>query len=357
MFPAARCEYLRFEGSDHRPLLTHFDQKLKKKKGVFRYDRRLSEKPYIRELVESTWKASTDSVLIKLNQVRRKLVDWAKQQATSAKELLHTNHERLEQALSDQTQNAQLIEEIKKNLEATYAEEEAFWRQRSHIQWLNGGDRNSSYFHAVTRGRRACNKFSIIENEAGQAFYEESQIVNSFALFYQQLFTSGNTDAGAVVTEAISPEVTSEMNQRLITIPDLAEVKAAVFSINSDKALGPDGFSAGFYQTFWDVIGDDVYRDIWEFFVSSVMHPRQNETHLRLIPKGTAAKKTSDYRPIALRNTHYKKIAKILSKRLQPLLHSLISPSPSAFVPERAIADIVWCGRYASQRLSVSVLK
>lgn len=41
LFPAARSEYLRFEGSDHRPFLTHFDQHLKKKKGMFRYDRRL----------------------------------------------------------------------------------------------------------------------------------------------------------------------------------------------------------------------------------------------------------------------------------------------------------------------------
>lgn len=32
MFPAGRCEYLRFEGSDHRPILTHFDSNLKKKR-------------------------------------------------------------------------------------------------------------------------------------------------------------------------------------------------------------------------------------------------------------------------------------------------------------------------------------
>lgn len=32
MFPAARSEYLWFEGSDHRPMLTHFDQHLRKKK-------------------------------------------------------------------------------------------------------------------------------------------------------------------------------------------------------------------------------------------------------------------------------------------------------------------------------------
>lgn len=76
MFSAARCEYLRFEGSDHRPLLTHFDQHLKKTKGMFRYDRRLSEKPEIQKLVETSWKNSdTDSVLTKLNQVRRRLVE------------------------------------------------------------------------------------------------------------------------------------------------------------------------------------------------------------------------------------------------------------------------------------------
>lgn len=76
------------------------------------------------------------------------------------------------------------------------------------------------------------------------------------------------------MAEAISPRVTPEMNQRLIRIPDIVKVQAAVFSINSDKAPGPDGFSAGFYQNFWDVIGEDVYRDIKVFFKSSFLHPR-----------------------------------------------------------------------------------
>lgn len=44
---------------------------------------------------------------------------------------------------------------------------------------------------------------------------------------------------------------------------------------------------------------------------------------------------------IALYNTQYKIIAKLLSMRIKPLLHMLISPSQSAFVSGRSIGDNV----------------
>lgn len=108
----------------------------------------------------------------------------------------------LEQALSDTSPDPDRIAELHRTLETAYAEEEAFWRQRSRIQWLKDGDKNSSFFHAVTRGRRARNKFSVIENEYGQNFYEEDHIVDAFSLFYQHMFSAGNTDASSVVREA-----------------------------------------------------------------------------------------------------------------------------------------------------------
>lgn len=178
--------------------------------------------------MEDTWQtSSTDSVLSKICQVRRNLVEWAKQQTAASKEHILKTQQMLEQELSNVSPNQELIEELKQTLSKAYAEEEDFWRQISRIQWLNGGDKNSTFFHAVTRGRWACNKFTIIEDEEGHAFYTENQIARSFALFYQKLFIAGNSDASEVVNEALVPMVTTEMNEKLIMIPDKAEVQAA----------------------------------------------------------------------------------------------------------------------------------
>ena len=226
-------------------------------------------------------------------------------------------------------------------LSAAYADEEQYWRQRSRIQWLSCGDRNSTFFHSVTRGHRAQNKFAVIEDATGNAFVEERQIVQTIANYYQDIFSSRSVGDLSVVQEALSPKVSPEMNQALIALPTDLEIRAALFSINADKALGPDGFSAGFYQSFWDIIGDDISRDIRGFFSSGEIHRRQNETHVHLIPKISGPRKVADYRPIALCNTHYKIIAKILTKRLQPILSHLISEHQSAFVKDRAITDNV----------------
>ncbi len=39
-----------------------------------------------------------------------------------------------------------------------------------------------------------------------------------------------------------------------------------MFSLNKNKALGPDGFSAGFFQRAWPIVGEDVIEAILDFF-------------------------------------------------------------------------------------------
>ena len=101
LFPAGRSEYLKFEGSDHRPILTHFDQNLKKKKGMFRFDRSLRDKPEVRDLVDKAWNANaTDSVLTKINRIRQNLMAWVKEKNANSKASIISYQILLEQALS-----------------------------------------------------------------------------------------------------------------------------------------------------------------------------------------------------------------------------------------------------------------
>nr|GEY81970.1 hypothetical protein [Tanacetum cinerariifolium] len=49
------------------------------------------------------------------------------------------------------------------------------------------------------------------------------------------------------------------------------EVKDAIFSISDDKSHGPDGFMAAFFKEAWNIIANDVYLAVSEFFSNDVM--------------------------------------------------------------------------------------
>ena len=66
-----------------------------------------------------------------------------------------------------------------------------------------------------------------------------------------------------------------------------------------------------------------------------------NQTHIALIPKIQGPEILGNYKPISLCNTMYKVVTKIIVARLRPFLDNLISPSQSAFVPERKGIDNV----------------
>ena len=135
--------------------------------------------------------------------------------------------------------------------------------------------------------------------------------------------------------------VSDEDFVELIRRPSAQEIRDAVFSIHADKAPDPYGFSASFFQSNWETVGPDMIKEVQKFFETGVFPPRTNETNVRLIPKILNPQVVADYRPIALCNVFYKTVSKLLSRRMQPLLASIISETQSTFVPGRAISNNV----------------
>lgn len=205
------------------------------------------------------------------------------------------------------TPDPNLLDQMKRELLETYKAEENYWKQRSRQLWLHLEDRNTGFFHASTKKRKAINKFAMIENESGVEVYKEEDIAATIESYFRNIFTSTMDNLEQlkkIISDAITPRVTTEQNEALISIPAPDEIKDALFSIHPDKAPGPDGFSACFFQKNWDVVGRDIIKEVQDFFTSGCMPRTINETHVRLIPKGMGEKTTADYRPIALCNVY-----------------------------------------------------
>jgi len=118
-----------------------------------------------------------------------------------------------------------------------------------------------------------------------------------------------------------------------------AEFRSAIFSMHPDKCSGPDGYSPGFYQHFWNLCSDDIFKECCAWLDTGQFPPDLNITNIALIPKGSSQVSMKDWRPIALCNVLYKIIAKVLANRLKPVLSQCISDNQYAFVPGRSILD------------------
>ena len=129
------------------------------------------------------------------------------------------------------------------------------------------------------------------------------------------------------------------MNQCLLRLATEEEVKEALFMMHPEKAPGPDGMTALFFQHSWHVIKKDLVEMVNNFLVSGAMDARLNITNICMIPKTERPTRMTELRPISLCNVGYKIISKVLCQRLKICLPLLISETQSAFVAGRLIFD------------------
>jgi hypothetical protein len=83
-----------------------------------------------------------------------------------------------------------------------------------------------------------------------------------------------------------------------------------------NKAPGPDGFTAEFYQVFWSLIKDDLMSMFKDFHTGELRLFRLNFGIITLLPKGQEAKKIQQHRLIYMLNVSFKIFTKVLANRL-----------------------------------------
>lgn len=119
------------------------------------------------------------------------------------------------------------------------------------------------------------------------------------------------------------------------------EVREALFMMGANKAPGPDGLTAGFYQYHWEELGPGVTVAVLDFLNGGDMPECINRTTIVLIPKLKHPQEMKDFIPISLCTVVYKICSKLLANRLRGFLDDIVAEEQSAFVPGRLITDNV----------------
>lgn len=170
------------------------------------------------------------------------------------------------------------------NLQKALYIEETFWHERSKVKWHLEGDRNTAYFHRVTKIRHTTNLITSIK-DGENIITDQNLIANHAVNFYKSLFCTNIVLHDQLLVEEVIPQlVIDNTNQMLTMVPSLDEIHSAAFSLNKDSAPGPDGFGAVFFQSYWDIIKSDVEKAVIQFFTSGWILPNFNSNIVALIP-------------------------------------------------------------------------
>lgn len=211
LFLSCRSQYLQFEASDHRPLLTFLDPTRKKGKRLFRYDRRLRDNPEVKKSITDIWNSFPHlPVRVKLTKCRQAISNWSREFQINSKKTIEDLRSKLEATMSAFDPRDDLIHDINLQLLKAYKAEEEFWKQRSRQLWLTLGDNNTGYFHAITNGRKAKNRLTVIEDDEGTAWFEEKEVFTVISQYYTKLFTSYSTNGSVVINKALFQKLTPE---------------------------------------------------------------------------------------------------------------------------------------------------
>ena len=236
-------------------------------------------------------------------------------------------------------QNGVEINKLKKEINELLDGEEVWWQQRSRVQWLGEGDRNTKYFHNHASERRRKNTISGLWNENGIWCESKESVAATAISYFKNIYTTTNPTRIGDVVSHIPAKVSGEMNDSLVRNFSAEEARVALQQMHPTRAPGPDGMLAIFYQKYWNIVGSDVTSMVLNVLNLDNPMTELNKTNITLVPKVKQPTRMKDFRPISLSNVAYKLISKVLANRLKVVLPQLISKNQSAFLPERLITD------------------
>ncbi|KAL4341369.1 hypothetical protein GQ457_08G005660 [Hibiscus cannabinus] len=195
------------------------------------------------------------------------------------------------------------VHELKAKLFDLEAAERSFYKQKARISWLCEADQSSKFFYSLVKVKNKRQSIQSLISTNGTKLETQAQISNEIVSFFSGLLGSrdlGVNGASVQLLQELLPSSLSEVEAaHLVREFSDDEIRSAIFEQGNDKSPGPDGYSACFFKTAWDIVGWDFIQAIRFFFAQSKLMAGFNATTIVLVPKVLSPNQVKDFRPIS----------------------------------------------------------
>ncbi|GKV47795.1 hypothetical protein SLEP1_g54657 [Rubroshorea leprosula] len=331
--------------SDHHPILLNIqpNSAVRRPRGPPRFEVAWLTREDFGAVFENAWKSHNVTLARAIEETSKACFAWGKESfgdIFKQKRLLVArltgiqNSSDYQYSVFLQKLEGELLTEYHRILHA----EELFWCQKSRVEWINSGDRNTSFYHTSTIVQRNRNRITTLKIDDNWVD-DDMQLRSHVRSFFQELFVAKQTNIMLNSYLNFQPQMEDSAHESLLKPASLDEVKQALFSMKGLKSPGPDGLQAIFFQKYWTTVSGTLLHFVNSALINGSFEPSLLQAHVALIPKGDAPDVIQKFRPITLLNVAYKVLSKVLVNRLRPYLQELIGPFQSSFLAGRSTID------------------
>ncbi|XP_026451446.1 uncharacterized protein LOC113351723 [Papaver somniferum] len=321
--------------SDHSPLMGEGVNIPRPTNVPLRFQKMWLEHPGFMKVVEDSWAEPVNgdpafTLIYKLKRLKIILKEWnlkifgnvqveikEEEKLVQEKMIISYSNPHDEQALAD-------LVMAQNDLNSKEVPHCIMMKQKSRIKWATKGSSNTNFFHTNVKIRQTRNMICELEDEKGNIVADQDKITDVLVKFFHHKFQYKEVTIDDSLLDII-PNLISDQDQVMIeVVPELEEIKNAVFSMNADGAPGPDSFS-----------GNSI-------LLEEKIYPKGREFQfLVLLPEVHGAKKPNQFRPIGLSNFNFKIFTQILATRMNDLMSKLVSKQQAAYIKGRSIHEQV----------------
>ena len=231
--------------------------------------------------------------------------------------------------------------------------------------WAGKIDKPNKEMFRLLKQKQARDIIPNLLDDSGATLNTKEDNLDYVFNFYSDIFSSPptlsceKTAARASISRAREKTMTDFMQNSLEAPISLKEVSESILSLANGKSPGMDGLPNEFFKTFHTLLAPYILLVWQESYKFGALPTCVNTGVIKLIHKKEAKNVLHNWRPITCMNTIYKVFALCLSKRLSPMMDSIILKSQKGFIKGRFILDTIlnlWEGCEYANDLSLDFL-